>query len=230
MKSKFQWGIVLILAWLTAGCDPVVISGYMDVHSPMRIGNRGKKKSFVRLEADQSYSARFRFPEKNKVTLEITKRVNGKSKKHLLNINVPKGKELPKYFGDFNLGPKQSGLNHRLRGTVDTETTQSDLRWGTDTCTYQERVRVCEEVRDRPCAGLTGKARKRCRRQNAGSSRRRCRMEYETQFGTQDIEYYTEYTTRNVAAEFVKKGQVVATFEGSDTDSYDHVTYRGECH
>ncbi|MEM7645576.1 MAG: hypothetical protein AAF203_01590 [Pseudomonadota bacterium] len=232
MKNKIMLlGTIFSLLCLT-GCEAINFSGTLQVIESIQLaykpGGFNKKKKFVTLEPGR-YSASIKPESKEKYFL-IMNRPQAPKEKYRFPIQVPKGKDIPQYYGSFTLTASESKLKYDVRGEIDTEETQSDSRSGTDSCTYQEEVKVCEYVdTDKVCAGLKGKKLRRCRRQNPGG--RQCHYESETQWGTQETEFYYEYADRNLSIEMVLPGtnRVVATFEGTDSSSREVVTWRGEC-
>ena len=231
MKKSLMMSLVLLLG-LTA-CESVNFFGTLRVFEAIQLqhktGSFNQKKKWVTIQPGNHYAS-LKPESKEKYFLEMDQPGNS-SKKYRFPISIPKGKDIPKYYGSFKLTAGESKLRYDINGEIDTEESQSGSYSGTDSCTYQEEVKVCEVVDvDQVCAGLTGKALRRCRRQNAGG--RKCHYEYETKWGTQDTEYYTETTDRNLSIEMVLPGSshIVATFNATDTSHRDVVTWRGECY
>ncbi len=180
------------------------------------------------------YKAHISFQSKKKITLKVkSERYNYDE----IDFNIPEGTYVPRYSGDINLTSSQSGQPFDISGVIDTQEEDSDTMYGTETCTYTKRVKVCRrvenndnsEVRNNRGRGRRGPGNGEGRRRRG--SRRVCEWEYQTVYGTQDVEYYMHYTTTTMSLDVLSKGgnSLLGKFDGSKHDSDKIYTYKGEC-
>lgn len=205
------------------GCDPV--RGTLEVFKEFSIKNNEKCEWTERepFKCDRyvkgkkfkikAGSHRMELASKGKRKFEMKIKMDGKSK--VLPLTLPKGHDIPKYSGDFSVPGRAMKQDFDLNGVVDTEVTESDIHYGSESCTYTEREWVCK-----PRKG---------RRRGKGNREPRCDYEYVTYHGSQDVEYYYRYTDTELTMNF-ENGETLATFHGTRHESDKIYTYQGECY
>jgi len=154
-------------------------------------------------------------------------KVNSK-KKFVLVMKLPSGKAKFDFTTDKNLkklssgdkiqiSSRVSGQPYAVNGIYDTDSSESETRYGTESCTYTTREYECRKV-DVP---------KDCQR-NCDS--RQCGHFDVSHTGTQDVEYTWNSTTESVSLNLLDaNNKIVAAFRGSSSDGYKSYSYQGRC-
>lgn len=174
-------------------------------------------------------------PTKSKVRMKILNR-KGKTVQEFA-IKIPKKADLPRRNGSIQLDSSDTGFPYDIKGQLATEVTDSDTQYGSDSCTWQEPHRVCERVLE-PIPGCTpgkGKAdRPRKGKGPRGDCMRRvrkCKTEYITYHGYQDVEYFHRHTRKDIVFSMIKpeSRELIGEFDGTYKDREKIYTHRGIC-
>ena len=150
------------------------------------------------------YRAQAIFDSKDKVKLEIIRKN--------FHFDVPEDTQIPRRNGSLFLTSEEVGQPYDLHAEVATDVETTDTVYTTEQCTYTEAYTICDPD------------------YNYGTER--CRTEYRTVYGWQEVEYYRKITDSTVTFELLEPGSDVqaAVFSGNDRKSRKIYTYRGMCH
>lgn len=134
-------------------------------------------------------------------------------------LKVPRKVELPKTSGEISLSAAQVGVNMDVKGTIDTQYSTSDTTRTTETCTYEVPVQECGWVDREDEEGNT-------------HSVYDCWTEYETHYGTHEVEYYYSYTDKDLNLQLFRGNTnvLLSTYHGTWHNSDKIYTYQGECY
>lgn len=154
---------VLFAAFLFAGCEK--IEGQLNITKDLKLRNNKGDTHLLRVG---TYSADIKANTSKKITLRLN---NDSDEKFVFNHNgnIPDN-------GPFSIPSSVSGQPVDLSGTVATQVSETDVREGTQSCTYMEPVTVCMPTPQGPT----------------------CTVQYRTVYGIQWISYYDRMTTKNV--------------------------------
>ncbi|AGH95172.1 hypothetical protein [Pseudobdellovibrio exovorus] len=193
MKKLFVLANLLLLT----ACDP--FEGNLSVKYAFLV--KGKANAVV---AAGDHSAKLDFDGKKKITINLKQ--NGKKQKIELNLNNKLN--LPNN-GSFELTAADlGGQDFSSRGTVQTQTRDSELRREYESCSYQRREHVCYPTKN----GVV------------------CRDEYRTVYGRRPVEFIDRTTYQQLAVNFIHaNGALLADFNGDKQSTERLYRYQGHC-
>lgn len=231
---------VLLLASLAAltACKP--FNGQLDVHRPTQFvlkktifGN--VKKATIK---PGKYRTELNFKSKDKAQLIVNA-----DKEYKINLELPDGDSLPRYYGNISYSAKQINQPFDLKGFVDSKETYSDDFSGVETCTYIITKRVCRMVEEgREGHGIRNESDHRGDRRGdrRGDHRDRpqpprrhqeCKMENVTVYGQQRVTYHFKYTDSKVSLSLLEPGRsvILSEFGGTRHESDKIYTFQSVC-
>lgn len=188
--KKLALAFVALL--LVSGCED--LSGLLKVSEKFTVLVKGKAKDI----AVGTHSTKLDF-EREKITATID--VDGRNIKVV--ILLPQSVSLPEN-GPFEINSKQSGQPFDIKGTVQTEITQSELKDGRESCQYYSYEPVCDQ--------------NGCSVQNVPKS------------GWRDIEYFEETTDKQLQFNTLSRSSSIqSNFAGASNTAVKRVTFEGQC-
>lgn len=160
------------------GCDKIV-----NVNIP--VGDYGTKLEFV-----------------GNYQIQLNMKINGKKKQ--LNLDLPKKIKIPSN-GPFEISSANLGQDFSAQGNAITNVTDSEMRTGYESCTYQRPETVCTP--------------------------QGCHTEYRTVWGQQYVEYFDRHTDQNLDVNFVNaQSALLANFNGHRSFNERIYRYKGQCY
>lgn len=191
--------------------------GTLKVYSPMAVNK--SNLGAVTVNKGQ-YPAEIKINSKKKVTLEV---------------KYPAGKVKIPFAVNFDLSKLAPGQKVRLQPAVTGQPFVSEVSYGrnltrsgehsgVESCTYEVSEYKCwEETVEADCREIDG------RRYCDTRSYRDCGYVPVSYRGSQSVRYYYSYDQQQLKLDVIKNGAVIATLDGSNTDSSKHYTYESDC-
>ncbi len=189
---------LLVTIVLFTGCEK--IEGQLNVSKDVRLQNTKGATRTIRVG---TYSADIKANTKKKITLRLN---NESDEKY--EFNIPNG-TLPNN-GPFFYNSAVVGQPVDLSGLISTVITDSGIKETTESCQYQEPVRICYPM---PQGG------------------RECYTQMEPRFGTRWIQYFDRTTDKDVTLSIgvVNTNVEAAQFSGNAKWSEKIVTKSTSC-
>ncbi|MFA6236004.1 MAG: hypothetical protein WC635_01650 [Bacteriovorax sp.] len=156
---------VLMTAFLLVGCEK--IEGQLNITKELSLKN---SKGDMHLLNVGTYSADLKAKSNKKITLRLNNDADEKFE-FKFEGNIPEN-------GAFNVPSKVSGQPVDLSGSISTTVSNSDVREGSESCTYQVQETVCYP------SGPYGQM--------------SCHVQYRTVYGIQWVRFYDRMTVKNV--------------------------------
>ena len=199
MKKLFCMLTLLVLA----GCKPE-LKGTLSVRSPLPVMVKGQ---MVQIPVG-NYRAEYTAGDKATFAVLKVENVSGQTLK--IQLSFPAGQTAPQYYGDLNIASHVSGQPFDIVGKIDTEHDQSDLYYGSQSCTYYLNEYTCHKPKDGPQV---------------------CGYESVPHTGSQPTQYYYSTSSTSAVSSFRRPGTNIemATFSGYESDSTKHETPIGPC-
>lgn len=132
--------------------------------------------------------------------IQLTLKINGKKK--TMTLNLPKKINIPS-SGNFEISAADLGQDFGAQGVAATQVTDSELRRGQESCTYQRPETVCTP--------------------------QGCYTEYRTVWGYQTVEYFDRHTDQQINVNFQNNQSLLATFAGQRNFNERIYRYKGQC-
>lgn len=139
---------------------------------------------------------------KRKVVFQVK---DARKKTHRIVLKTPQG-GLPE-SGAFELLGSVTGQPFDVKGSLETQISETELRRDREQCSYSSPYTVC---------GGTGRG-------------YRCWTEWRTVWGMRNVEYYDRTETQSLNGEIFEKGSSAGTFLGDRSESERIYTYEGSC-
>ena len=189
---------LLVTVLLFVSCER--IDGQLNVSKDVRLKNTKGNSITIRVG---TYTADIKANTKKKITLRLN---NEKDEKY--EFNIPNG-TLPTN-GPFSYKSAVVGQPVDLAGSVATIVTDSGIKETTESCQYQEPVRICYPM---PGGG------------------RECYTQMEPRFGTRWIQYFDRTTDKDVilSIKVVNTNDEAAQFNGHGKSIEKIVTRATSC-
>ena len=173
---------IILTAIFLVGCER--IEGQLNITKDLKLIN---SKGSAHLLKVGTYNADLLTNSSKKITLRLN---DDSAEKYIFNDNgnIPDN-------GPFSISSKVSGQPVDLSGDVAKVQTDSEIRYSTDSCTYEQPVQVCRRL---PKGGTD------------------CTVVYRTVNGTQLTKYFDRNTiqTVNVSVKKVSSSEESADFHG----------------
>ena len=220
--KKMNQVLILAFALLSVACVKKV-DGNFTANETLRL----KTKRGVKVVSPGQKVATLKLKTKKKIQLVF----NNNGKKTKVNFKVPSGVNIPRDFGRLRLSADEIGQSYDLDASVDSRTTSSEPRYGTETCyrTVTRPVRRCRTVNDgyrRECRYENG--RRVCR--NVPNRRRVCHTVWESVrlSGFRDITYVINSVVKEFSLNLInpENQRLSAQFKGSKYSSHRNVVDR----
>ncbi len=213
----------LAIAVMTASC--VNLNGTLEVSETLKAKKKG---GFLNLQLKDvtiqpgSYVSELKVNSKSSFTLKLKS-----SKEDEADISLPI-KSLEENFdipqnGPISIKGEKVSQPFDLAGTITTSYSDSSTYRDVESCSVTVRENVCEKV----CIEKDAKDPNKCVKGEVV-----CSMQDVYYNGHQNVEYHFLYTTRNLKADILaeKSDKVLATFNGSGTESDRIYDYKGPCY
>lgn len=204
--------IISSLLFLTA-CDP--FEGIISVKQAMSVKSTEKSpwcSPDDPMACDQivnvavpvgDYGAKLEFVSRDQIQINL--KINGKKKQ--LNLDLPKKLNVPNN-GTFEISAADLGQNFSAQGGAATNITDSEIRTGYESCTYQRRETVCYPVNNQVV----------------------CREELRTVYGQQYVEYFDRRTDQRINMNFIdSQNALLADFNGQRSSTERIYRYKAQC-
>ncbi|MCC2677953.1 MAG: hypothetical protein K0R29_529 [Pseudobdellovibrio sp.] len=186
---------------LLTACDP--FEGVLSVKQPLTV-QHWDGENYVQVAVPVGdVSAKVEFASKNQIN--ITAKINGK--KQTLKLVTAKKLSVPEN-GPINIPAADLAQNFSAVGKSETVVTDGGIQQGYESCTYQRRET-------------------RCFTDNKGHVI--CRDYWVTVNGRQFVEYQVRNTSKDIAVDFVRDNNVLASLTGHKAYSERLIRYQGQC-
>lgn len=192
--------ILLVSAFAMMGCKPEFQGQLKVVDQSLPTVVNGHTVSFP----TGIYNTVLKLNSKSKATLTVK---TAKTSYDLV-LQIPSSVQIPSENGPINLTAKQSGQPFDLAGQMATNTYQTEVQSGQQSCQIQEPETVCW-----------------------GGPRPGCDTRWVTRPGWQQVQYYDVVTEKSLNAEIRQTGtaHVSANLSVSNSDSQRHYLSQGPC-
>lgn len=200
MLRKLLLGSFLVLA--VSACDKTV-DGVLTNSESLTFNLKNKSATI----APGKWAAQIEFESKKEVKLLI--QTPDDKKPTTVSFKVPKSTVLPQKNGEFELLSVQTGQPYDVKGTVTTTYTDSEEKWGWESCTYRvERQECYYDANGRPY----------------------CRWVYYDVHGQRDVRYFVRDTTQTIGFKLLNANAAAAgSFNGTERSTERVYSYTGQC-
>lgn len=247
-------GALLLSMYLLTGCEEV-FRGQLELSQDIVIQkelNRQEQREYNRCErrnfrgytckrllkklekykqvAEAGTHAAKIIPGKKKIKVKLLNE-KGKTKAEF-SVKVPKNTDLPRNNGSIDLPNSKTGFPYDVKGNLNTEVSDGETQYLSESCSWQEPRTVCRIVREPipNCRVNDDNGRRRGRR-DCMRRVRRCHTEYVTYYGYQNVEFFYRHTLKNLVFTMIKpeSRNTMGEFEGQYQNNEKIYTYRGQC-
>ena len=178
------------------------ISGNFSAYEDITLKRKGKSISIPA----GTYIASIKNHKNKKLKLKLT----GINKNKAFSFKIPKNADLPRDNGSFSFSAEQVKQPYDVQGTVSTQRTLSEVREGTESCTYMERFATCNS--------------------NASGSIS-CRMEQRSRNGYRFARYQLQTTVKKLFIEMLSPAAILinSAFNAEETSHQKIYSYTEKC-
>ncbi len=232
----------LCLVAVLAACDEIKFGGTFTIHELITF-KQASGNVVLNPGAFQTKVILGQEGQQKKIKLEVQ---NGGSKPTVVQLSFDKNINVA---DQFTLTAAQLGQTFDLTGNIATTVTRTPEQWGNQSCTAQYQQTVCrgiaasEEVSPELSAKVEESILKFgelaadvsdvpvVKAPNPGQPPYipTCHPVWVSRPGWQDVRYYYETTTKDIAASFVQAGKVLAEYKGTGSTTQQINTYQGFC-
>jgi hypothetical protein len=222
-KMKLSKLLAISLTCLTlVACDDR--EGTLTVQSPITLK---AKKGNATIPAG-TYEADIEGKSKTEIQLEI--KLN-KDKKIEANFKVPKNALDQR---NIFISSKESGQPYDIEGLRDFDSQTTAPQWSTRSCTYTTYEYRCWTVQNPPVCHTeticqpngSCSSHQTC---HPNGSHQECGQVAVNQYGRQDYEYTTTYTTDTLDIDLKSGSTAMASFHSVVNDSHENIMHMGVC-